>query len=71
VLRTTTERPEAIEAGTAKLVGTEKGKIFAEAQKLLTDRSAYHEMATQANPYGDGKAAKRIVDILLRQKSSS
>jgi UDP-N-acetylglucosamine 2-epimerase (non-hydrolysing) len=65
VLRTTTERPEAIEAGTAELVGTDRKTIYDTAQKLLTDSAAYREMATKANPYGDGKASGRIVDILL------
>jgi len=65
VLRRTTERPEAIEGGTAKLVGTDPGLIKAEATRLLTDRSAYDAMANRRNPYGDGKAATRIVDIIL------
>ncbi len=65
VLRTTTERPEAIEAGTAKLVGTDTETIIREAQTLLSDPQAYKEMATKANPYGDGKAAPRIVDYIL------
>ncbi len=69
VLRTTTERPEAIEVGTAKLVGTDKKKIIEEANLLLTDSSAYRTMATKANPYGDGKAAERIVDILVGRNS--
>jgi UDP-N-acetylglucosamine 2-epimerase (non-hydrolysing) len=69
VLRTTTERPEAIEAGTAKLVGTDRNKILGEANRLLTDPAAYREMATKTNPYGDGKSAPRIVDILLRHHS--
>jgi UDP-N-acetylglucosamine 2-epimerase (non-hydrolysing) len=64
VLRTTTERPEAIDAGTAKLMGTDGALIRREASKLLTDRAAYDEMAGRANPYGDGKAAERIVDVL-------
>lgn len=67
VLRRTTERPEAIEAGTAKLVGTDKDTIIKEAQLLLSDRKAYDEMATKANPYGDGKAAGRIVDVLIEK----
>ncbi len=67
VLRTTTERPEAIDVGTAKLVGTDKFKIFEEAHSLLTDSHAYQTMATKQNPYGDGKAAERIIDFLLRQ----
>lgn len=67
VLRRTTERPEAIEAGTAKLVGTEREKIVREAQRLLSDRAAYTEMATKANPYGNGKSAERIVQIILEK----
>ncbi len=66
VLRTTTERPEAIEAGTGKLVGTDKSKIIGEAHKLLSDANEYKVMATKANPYGDGKSAARIIDILLK-----
>ena len=66
VLRSTTERPEAIEAGTGKLVGTSRIEILHEAQKLLSDRKAYEEMSTKANPYGDGKSAGRIVDILVK-----
>lgn len=69
VLRTTTERPEGIEAGTAKLVGTDYDTVLREAQRLLSDSEAYREMATKANPYGDGKAAGRIVDILTKQPS--
>lgn len=65
VLRKTTERPEAVEAGTAKLVGTDRGVITREAQRLLSDPNAYREMATKTNPYGDGKAAARIVEIIL------
>ncbi|MFI5251985.1 MAG: non-hydrolyzing UDP-N-acetylglucosamine 2-epimerase [Bacteroidota bacterium] len=67
VLRKTTERPEAIEAGTAKLVGTDRKVIFEQAQRLLTDPAAYTEMSTKANPYGDGKSAPRIVDIILQR----
>ncbi len=65
VLRKTTERPEAIEAGTGKLVGTDRDTIIREAQLLLNDRNAYQEMSTKNNPYGDGKSAQRIVDILV------
>jgi UDP-N-acetylglucosamine 2-epimerase (non-hydrolysing) len=65
VLRTTTERPEAIEAGTAKLVGTDYNVIVKTARTLLTDKRAYNEMSTKANPYGDGKSAQRIVDIII------
>lgn len=67
VLRRTTERPEAIEAGTAKLVGTTKQTIVAEAQKLLSDRKEYQAMAGRANPYGDGQSARRIVNIIAEQ----
>ncbi len=69
VLRKTTERPEAIEAGTAKLVGTEKNHIIEEAQKLLSNRAAYLEMSTKANPYGNGKASQNIVDVLVKHFS--
>ncbi len=64
VLRSTTERPEAIEAGTAKLMGTDGDLIRREATRLLRDKSAYDEMAGRTNPYGDGKAAGRIVDVI-------
>lgn len=64
VLRSTTERPEAIEAGTAKLVGTNPETILREAQTLLSDKTAYKEMATKTNPYGDGTSARRIIDII-------
>jgi UDP-N-acetylglucosamine 2-epimerase (non-hydrolysing) len=66
VLRSTTERPEAIDAGTAKLVGTDRARIIETAQRLLRDQSEYRSMSTKSNPYGDGKAAARIVDILER-----
>ncbi|MFN0157262.1 MAG: non-hydrolyzing UDP-N-acetylglucosamine 2-epimerase [Bacteroidota bacterium] len=66
VLRETTERPEAIDAGTARLVGVEKNTIIREAERLLNDQSAYKEMASKVNPYGDGTAARRIVDIILK-----
>jgi UDP-N-acetylglucosamine 2-epimerase (non-hydrolysing) len=61
VLRETTERPEAIAAGTARLVGTASDRIVAEAMRLLTDKAAYEAMAHVRNPYGDGRAATRIV----------
>jgi UDP-N-acetylglucosamine 2-epimerase (non-hydrolysing) len=61
VMRDTTERPEAVIAGTVKLVGTDEGKIVEETSKLLTDKAAYDEMARAHNPYGDGKATGRIV----------
>lgn len=65
VMRETTERPEGIEAGVVKLVGTSREHIFAEARRLLSDASAHAAMATRANPYGDGHAAERIVATVL------
>lgn len=65
VLRDTTERPEAVEAGTVRLVGTNEDKVFETAYKLLTDDKEYRSMAEAVNPYGDGHAAGRIVDALL------
>ncbi|HOK53584.1 MAG TPA: UDP-N-acetylglucosamine 2-epimerase (non-hydrolyzing) [Armatimonadota bacterium] len=65
VLRTTTERPEGVEAGNAKLVGTDRQKIVQEAGKLLLDSSEYDAMAKVANPYGDGFASERIVDAIF------
>ena len=64
VIRDTTERPEAVEAGTVKLVGTDTDKICIETNRLLDDVSAYQAMAFAHNPYGDGVAARRIVDVL-------
>ncbi|MBQ4123522.1 UDP-N-acetylglucosamine 2-epimerase (non-hydrolyzing) [bacterium] len=68
VLRDTTERPEAIEYGTVKLVGTDKNKIVSTVQKLLDDTNEYNKMAEAVNPYGDGLASKRIVDVLKKIK---
>lgn len=65
VMRETTERPEGVAAGTARLVGTDSDIIVSEALKLLTDATAYESMARATNPYGDGKAAERIVSVLL------
>ncbi|AKQ57177.1 non-hydrolyzing UDP-N-acetylglucosamine 2-epimerase [Bordetella hinzii] len=64
VMRDTTERPEAIAAGTVKLVGTDRSRIVAETQALLDEPHAYEAMARAHNPYGDGLAAARIRDIL-------
>lgn len=64
VLRDTTERPEGIEAGTLKLVGTESNVIYKEAALLLSDEAAYKKMAFSVNPYGDGTASEKIVDAL-------
>jgi len=65
VLRKTTERPEAVASGAAKLVGTDSAKIVREAEKLLEDPARHAKMARAINPYGDGKAAQRIVDVLM------
>lgn len=65
VLRDTTERPEAVTAGTVKLVGTNRRIIYEETKKLLTDPREYEKMARAINPYGDGKAARRIVRELV------
>lgn len=67
VMRSETERPEAVEAGTAKLVGTERETLVREALRLLDDPVAYDEMARAMNPFGDGTAARQIVDILERE----
>lgn len=64
VMRKVTERPEAIEAGTAKLVGTDSETIFTETQRLVDDQDAYEKMARAVNPFGDGHAAERMVKIL-------
>ena len=64
VMREVTERPEAVKAGTAKVVGTIDEKIFTETQRLLHDKTAYLQMSHRMNPYGDGKSAERIVAIL-------
>ncbi|MDX2165106.1 MAG: UDP-N-acetylglucosamine 2-epimerase (non-hydrolyzing) [Gammaproteobacteria bacterium] len=66
VLRDETERPEAVEAGVVKLVGTKTENIFHEAQKLLTDKKYYQSIAKGVSPYGDGHAAERIVAILKK-----
>lgn len=66
VMRETTERPEGVEAGTARLVGTDPDRIVAEAERLLDDREAYEAMARAHNPFGDGKATVRIVEFLAQ-----
>ena len=65
VLRDTTERPEAVEAGTVRLIGTDREKVYGAAKILLTDKEEYKKMSESRNPYGDGFAAKRIVRALL------
>jgi len=64
VMRDTTERPEGVEAGTLKLVGTSEEVIYNEFTKLLSNKEEYNKMAQAANPYGDGHASERIADIL-------
>ena len=64
-MRNTTERPEAVEAGTVILIGTDKEKIVYNVNKLLKDKTHYQQMAKAINPYGDGKACERIANILL------
>lgn len=68
VLRDTTERPEGIEAGTLKLVGTDEEAVYAEAKKLLEDEVEYDKMSKAKNPYGDGFASKYIVDAIMGGK---
>ena len=68
VMRDTTERPEALDAGTVKLVGTNKELIIKEAQKLLDDEDKYNTMAKAHNPYGDGKACEKIVKFIKETK---
>ena len=68
VLRTETERPEAVEAGTVKVVGVKEQDIYENAKKLLTDKDAYEKMAKAVNPYGDGRASERIVQAILDWK---
>ena len=69
VLRTETERPEAVEAGTVKVVGVDEDAIFNQARILLNDKSAYNAMAHAVNPYGDGHACERIVQAIIDWKN--
>jgi UDP-N-acetylglucosamine 2-epimerase (non-hydrolysing) len=69
VMRQKTERPEAVEAGTVKLVGTDEDRIVAEAARLLDDSAEYTRMTRVHNPYGDGQASRRIAEILARRFS--
>ena len=66
LLRKLTERPEGFNTGLAKIIGTDRRNIVQEAERLLTDRSSYQKMTSEANPYGDGRAADRIVAALTR-----
>lgn len=69
VLRDTTERPEGIEAGTLKLVGTNTDDVYSAAKELLDNENIYNEMSQAKNPYGDGFASKYIVDIILEREN--
>ena len=65
VLRDTTERPEAVAAGTVRLIGTDEQRVYNETMRLLTEPTAYTHMAEAVNPYGDGEAARRIIEAIL------
>ncbi len=65
VLRNTTERMEGVLSGTLKLIGTDTDNVYSEILKLIEDKNEYKNMSNSKNPYGDGKASKRILDILL------
>lgn len=69
VMREVTERPEAVEAGTAQLVGTSVEKIVKAVQQLLTNKNIHHKMSVSTNPYGDGSASKRIVENILKSSN--
>ena len=71
VLREVTERPEAVEAGTAQIVGTQPARIIERTIKLLEDRPEYERMSKAINPYGDGKAAEKIVNILAKHSGGN
>ncbi len=71
VLREVTERPEGVEAGTAKVVGTDTVRIVEEATRLLEDPTEYERMARAINPYGDGRASKRIVQVLVDRSKAN
>ena len=70
VLRTETERPEAVEAGTVKVVGVEEEAVYENAKLLLTDKREYEKMAKAVNPYGDGHASARIVNAIWEWKNN-
>ena len=69
VMRDTTERPEALTSGTVHLVGTDYDKIMNEVSTLLDDATAYEKMSKAVNPYGDGKACRRITDVLAGKET--
>ena len=64
IIRETTERPEAIDSGTAKLIGAKRNNIFNESKKLLQDDAYYMSMSKAINPFGDGKSSERIFNII-------
>ncbi|MCK5605632.1 UDP-N-acetylglucosamine 2-epimerase, partial [Candidatus Pacearchaeota archaeon] len=66
VMRETTERPEAVRAGTAEVVGTDRKNIIAKVNQLLNSKTDYDKMVNGVNPFGDGKAARRIVKVLFK-----
>ena len=66
ILRNTTERPEVIDCGAAKLIGTNSEIIFTEVKRLFNDKSLYNSMSKSVNPFGDGNASNRIVEICKR-----
>ena len=68
VIRDTTERPEAVVAGTVKLIGTDKFRIISEVSALINHPEVYNEMSKASNPYGDGKTCKRIIEVLKKEK---
>lgn len=67
VMRNTTERPEALSAGTVKLVGTDYSRIVNEVSALIDDRNHYEEMSQAVNPYGDGYACERIISTFIHR----
>ena len=66
-MRDVTERQEAVDAGTVKLVGTDEELIVSTCKRLLSDEDAYSAMSSKSNPYGDGQACKRILAAILRK----
>jgi UDP-N-acetylglucosamine 2-epimerase (non-hydrolysing) len=70
VLREVTERPEAVESGTVRLVGTNRLRIVEAVERLLSDEREYARMARAVNPYGDGRAAERVVEAMLEARTS-
>lgn len=69
VLRTETERPEAVDAGTVKVVGVNENDVYNAAKTLFDNQEAYNTMAHAVNPYGDGHASERIVEVLKKMDS--